>query len=396
MVIACRVLVLVLFVGAIVGCGSAEPSRSSGDSSPGGAESVEDGGDVSPSPRKETVEGDSPEETPNGQPDASGPGEPGAGTSSAKKSRGEGGEAFESLPDENQWKSWGEALMSGSSEQRSSAAESIAQCLDPLAPETVANLLTHESVHVRRGVAFYLLDRLDPNDPTVAAAMTEALSDEDATVRHIALSAVRRLPESSQASAVVQLVTMLTPDREDAANRAAIVRLVASLERQADAALPRLVEILREDPDASVRSAAVAAIPRIAGPERAVTELSEALVKESDPGVQGVLVVRLGKLGPAAAGAVDPLADKLKTNDHELQRKVIDALIAIGKPSVPRLIEALQAKDVPTRRLAVFALGSLSAVAAEATEPLRACLNDDDEQVRQLAQVALLRIQAGR
>ncbi|MCH5374198.1 MAG: HEAT repeat domain-containing protein, partial [Planctomycetes bacterium] len=211
--------------------------------------------------------------------------------------------------------------------------------------------------------------------------------------RHIALSAIKRLPAASLHSAVPHLIAMLDPDREDAVNRAAIVRLLGSLDGQAESAFPRLSEVLRGDPDSSVRSAAAVAIARIAEPSRAADELRQALEDEQDVAVRGVIVARLARLGPAAAGAVDVLADALKTDDHEMQRKLIDALIAIGKPSVPRLIEFVDAPVVQTRRLAVFALGSLSPFAAEAVGPLKERLNDEDEQVRQLAQVALVRIQ---
>jgi HEAT repeat protein len=303
---------------------------------------------------------------------------------------------LDGLPPDEQWQAWSQSLMGGTPDARRSAADAIAQTLNPFSPGQVAGLLRHDSPGVRRCAAFYLLERFDPNDSRAAGAMAGALTDDDATVRHIALSAVRRLPAAKLVSVVPQLTAMLRSQREDATSRASIVRLLAGLERQGESALPLLVELLLTDPDGTVRSAAAVAIPRMADPGQAADWLRQALAKEADPAVQTVLVVRLGRIGAPAAAAVDALARTLNTGDPELQRKVIDALIAIGEPSVPQLIERLTSPDVQLRRLAVFALGSLGAAAAPAVEPLKACLNDEDEDVRQLAEIALLRIQSSR
>ncbi|MCL4203058.1 MAG: HEAT repeat domain-containing protein [Pirellulaceae bacterium] len=304
--------------------------------------------------------------------------------------------ALDGLPPDAQWQTWSQSLTGGTPDARRSAADAITRTLTPFSPDQVAGLLKHESSGVRRCAAFYLLERFDPNDSKSAAAMAGALSDDDATVRHIALSAVRRLPAAKLVLVVPQLTAILKSPQEDATNRASIVRLLGGLERQAESALPLLVEILQTDPDASVRSAAAVAIPRMADPAQAADWLRQALAKESDPTVQTVLVVRLGRIGSPAAAAVEVLAGTLSTSDQELQRRVIDALIAIGEPSVPQLIELLKSPNVQFRRLAVFALGRLGTVAASAAEPLKACLNDEDAEVRQLAEIALLRVQSSR
>ncbi|TVS18779.1 MAG: hypothetical protein EA424_10215 [Planctomycetaceae bacterium] len=300
------------------------------------------------------------------------------------------------LPPETQWETWCESLMSGTPEARRQAAEGIAQTLRPFSSEDLAALLAHDSAFVRRGVAFDLLERFNPNDDQIAAAFIRSLADQDATVRHIALTAVRRLPHDKLVTALEPLTSLMISPAESSANRIAVIRLIASMQSQAQDALPLLHELLRTDADSAVRSASAVAIARVADPPQAVQWLQGALAGEPDPAVRTVFVVRLGRIGTPAAAALDELSETLRTEDAELQRAVIDAMIAIGKPSVPHLILLLDASDVAIRRLAVFALGNLGPTAADAAEALQARLQDQDGEVRQLAEIALARIASSR
>lgn len=300
------------------------------------------------------------------------------------------------LPPESQWETWCESLMSGAPEARRKAAEGIAQTLRPLSSEDLAALLAHDSAFVRRGVAFDLLERFNPNDEKIAAAFIRSLADQDATVRHIALTAVRRLPHDKLITALEPLTSLMISPAESSANRIAVIRLIASMQSQAQDALPLLNELLRTDSDSAVRSASAVAIARVADPQQAVQWLQRALADEPDPAVRTVFVVRLGRIGTPAAAALDELSQTLRAEDAELQRAVIDAMIAIGKPSVPHLILLLDSSDVAIRRLAVFALGSLGPVAMDATDALQVRLQDQDVEVRQLAEIALARIASSR
>jgi HEAT repeat protein len=268
--------------------------------------------------------------------------------------------------------------------------------LRPFSSEDLTALLAHDSAFVRRGVAFDLLERFNPNDDELAAALVRGLADQDATVRHIALTAVRRLPHDKLVAALEPLTSLFTSPEESSANRIAAIRLIASMQSQAQDALPLLNELLRTDADSAVRSASAVAIARVADPPQAVQWLQRALADEPDPTVRAVLVVRLGRIGTPAAAALDELSQTLRTEDAELQRAVIDAMIAIGKSSVPHLILLLDSSDVAIRRLAVFALGSLGPAATDATESLQAHLQDQDAEIRQLAEIALARIASSR
>lgn len=71
-----------------------------------------------------------------------------------------------------------------------------------------------------------------------------------------------------------------------------------------------------------------------------------------------------------------------------------NALVAIGKPSVPALVEALGSYDVVVRARAAVLLGRLSAVAGAATPALERKVADagEDDEVRREAAKALKKI----
>ena len=79
--------------------------------------------------------------------------------------------------------------------------------------------------------------------------------------------------------------------------------------------------------------------------------------------------------------------------DESVRLEAVNALVAIGRPSVPALIKALDSSNVTVRRHAVLTLGKLGVFASQAVPALNARLTDSDPQVRQLAAEALKLIQ---
>ena len=70
------------------------------------------------------------------------------------------------------------------------------------------------------------------------------------------------------------------------------------------------------------------------------------------------------------------------------------ALLAIGRPAVPQLIQALEDPNVQIRRNVVVTLGKLNTLAVEAVPALKQRLQDADPQVRALAAASLRLIQS--
>lgn len=273
-------------------------------------------------------------------------------------------------------------------------ASSRLETLDSTATSQIAGWLTDSDPALRRGVAFFLVDRFRQDDARMVLAFSEALSDQDPVVRSIALSVAKRFPSDAAVAAIPRLIPILKNVEETAHERASAARLLRALGPDAREAMPALAAAMTDDPDESVRTASLMAIEKIAKPEEAATLFVRALTDDEQANVRGLAAVRLGRLGPASVAAVDALAEALADDDSAVRRKAADSLVAIGIPSVEPLIKKLKSPNTQTRLLAVFALGRLGPFSKPAVDALKPLLDDEDAEVRQLAALALQRIGA--
>lgn len=288
---------------------------------------------------------------------------------------------------------WIADLVSENLPARTQAERNLAELGDRAEPQLLA-ALNDDSPAIRRAAAFTLLEMFDPRDEKMVAAFRLALADDDRTVRHIALQAVKDLPHADLVSALPRLAQMLDSRRESEANRGEVARLIGKLESDAHSMLPALMRAAREDPSAKVRSACLFTISRVADAAAVVSVCQEALNKDNDATVRAVAAARLGRIGPAASEAAADLGRTLEDKDDSVRRAAADALVRIGPLAVPVLIQSLESKDPRARQWAVFALGNLGPAAQPATAALRKRLNDEDPAVRQLTEAVLVRLQA--
>jgi HEAT repeat protein len=182
----------------------------------------------------------------------------------------------------------------------------------------------------------------------------------------------------------------LSEDPEPSVRAAALGALARLDELGAD----RLVEALG-DPEPSVRLRACRIAGRIASgesPLRPASALLGALtgaLGDSDFAVAETAAWALGEWGPASAGApVEALCRSVREHPDVLCREAaVAALGAIGvERALPSILGALE--DRPTvRRRAAIALAAFGDPTAE--EGLRRCLGDRDWQVRQVAEELL-------
>ncbi len=166
---------------------------------------------------------------------------------------------------------------------------------------------------------------------------------------------------------------------------------------------------LLSDPDWVVRREAVITLGEM-GDERCVEPLARAL-RDGDWQVREVAIEAMGQVGSpavdtllklirdwevrkyaiAALGKIrdervlDPLM--LQLRNDEFKDDAIDALVALGEPSVEKLIGALRDKDENVRKCAVLALGKIKS--SEAIDPLITMLGDKDWFTRLTAAAAL-------
>jgi len=149
------------------------------------------------------------------------------------------------------------------------------------------------------------------------------------------------------------------------------------------------------DGDPFVRWAAARVLGKVAPakPVLLVAALAEKVGDENGD-VRITVLAALERYGPAAVGAVKEVSQALKGGDEQTRLWAVRVLAAIGpegreKTTAP-LLEALSAKEVAVRRIAVRALAGFGKPGATATDALRAALKDDDAEVRRLASEALL------
>jgi len=132
------------------------------------------------------------------------------------------------------------------------------------------------------------------------------------------------------------------------------------------------------DGDWQVREVAIDALGQIGSP--AVEKLIK-LLRDWD--VRKYAIIALGKIRDERV--LDPLMHQLR--NEEFKEYATNALVEVGQPAVPRLIEALKDKDDNVRKQAVLVLGRIKQ--PEAVDSLIAMLTDKDWYTRLTAAAAL-------
>ncbi|MGZ8515059.1 MAG: Npt1/Npt2 family nucleotide transporter [Candidatus Limnocylindrales bacterium] len=191
-------------------------------------------------------------------------------------------------------------------------------------------------------------------DPQVAAALLEASSAPEATVRRMAVGLLARLHGSDAGEALVRAL-----DDDDPGVRAAAIDGLASLGPPSDMADPVAARL--DDPDEQVRAAAVRAVARLSG--GAFTERLETLAVDPSMPVRAAVAVALDDLDGGARGRV---AAQLADPSPEVRRSAIEAVAAVGGVAhgdtiAPILINALDDDSPRVRRTAADLLARRTA-----------------------------------
>ncbi len=202
-----------------------------------------------------------------------------------------------------------------------------------------------------------------------------------------------------------ELTGKVTASAEPAAEPAAEVALE---EEKVKDEIDIQIDLLK-DPDWVVRREAAITLGEM-GDERCVEPLCNAL-RDGDWQVREVAIDALGQIGSPAVEmlikllrdwdvrkyainalgkirderVLDPLMAQLR-ND-EFKDDATNALVELGEPAMPRLINALKDKDELVRKQAVLALGQIRHT--DAIDPLIAMLGDSDWFTRLTAAAAL-------
>ncbi|QDT99265.1 HEAT repeat domain-containing protein [Gimesia aquarii] len=129
------------------------------------------------------------------------------------------------------------------------------------------------------------------------------------------------------------------------------------------------------------------------------------LLKSDQPKVRYDAARSLNKFGAKAKPAIKPLIAALKDDGAptefgiqilgpRVRDAASDALVRIGRPAVPALIEALSHKNNTTREMAAKTLGELGPLAKNSISTLTKTLDDPEDEVRCSAIGAIVRVGA--
>lgn len=264
------------------------------------------------------------------------------------------------------------------------AADAARQLRVPGAGEHVIGWLNDSERRVRVAAAEVL--RTSPTERAVSQ-LGRVLGDPDVEVRIAAAEALANAGRSEAALALLGHLDDSSPQVRRAVvmalgvlgDKRAVVPLIGKIqdaqpqvrravahtlgelgERRATAVL---ILALR-DPDESVRSEALGALGELRDPE-AVSSVSASVEHDTSSAVKAAALDTLGRIG--SSEAVTALSKALSGDDAELTEAARAALVRVGEPAVPRLIDCLGGQPPPSvADQCAMALGELHAKRAGA------------------------------
>ena len=183
--------------------------------------------------------------------------------------------------------------------------------------------------------------------------------------------------QDSQAPSDEQTLRKLTLLAKDKDPERALHALKA-LGRMGEAAVPFLVELLKDD-DSGVREVAAVELGKLGAKAKSSVPFLIETLKDKDSIVRGAAAKALGKLGREGKASVPALIDALNDKDWSARWKAASALGDIGpeaKAAVPALASLLKDKEV--RPFPAYALASIGPEAKSAIPALVELLKDAD------------------
>ncbi len=243
------------------------------------------------------------------------------------------------------------------------------------------------------------LGQLGPLARAGVPALRRSLDDPDFHVRLAAAAALARIdPQHRQARE-----PLLAALRDgDADCRKAAAMSLADLGPWSAPAVPALLTVLH-DTDADARAAAGFALGRIvpeaqdheARAAEVAAALGGVLRRDKDKGVRFWVVHALLRFGPEARPAKGALADALRVDGPVIADPAADALVRLGRPGMPALVDALKDPECRARARIAEYMGEMGPAAGVALPALRAALRDEDPGLRLAASAALLQVDRG-
>jgi HEAT repeat protein len=238
--------------------------------------------------------------------------------------------------------------------------------------------------------AAYALGSIGASDQETTAALTQALTKDNTFLQMVAAWAIAKSHPDDEAAmrlAVEKLTQGLRSN--DASLRTAAAKGLQMLKAPPELIAPAMIAVVN-DPDPDVQANVVSAVAGLG--EVVVPRVASAL---ENPQLRGPAVQVLTRLGPKAAGAVQPLIAASQGADPHLQTEINLALAAIGPAAAPAtdlLAAAISSEHPGIRESALYALREIGPGAKAAREPLVQRMQADDSFAAFASAWALARI----
>lgn len=188
-------------------------------------------------------------------------------------------------------------------------------------------------------------------------------------------------------------------DSKEIAQRRGGAFALGKLGRHADSQLPQLLDIMQNDPDASVRDAAAFAVGNICKESIAATQNAEVLnalrkVLQSDNShwVRRSAAYAIGCMGRFGEEALPELDRAVKDSHPAVRQNVAWTLGQIGRSGIVTLRKALLDDNKYVLRDAAAAIGRMNSDGKQAVPELLRCSGHADAEVRKASLIALVRL----
>jgi HEAT repeat protein len=208
------------------------------------------------------------------------------------------------------------------------------------------------------------------------AALQRAMTKDNAFLQMIAAWSIAKLhpdDEPAQKAAIEKLTQGLK--NSDAGIRTAAAKSLQMLKAPPAMVAPALIALVN-DPDPETQENAISAVASLG--ESVVPRAVNAL---ANPQLRGPAARVLARIGPKAAGAVQPLIAAAKDGDPQFRAEINFALAAIGAASAPAsqmLAESVASDDPHIRESALYALREIGPGAKAASPALVKRMQTDD------------------
>lgn len=282
-----------------------------------------------------------------------------------------------------------EKVGQGDTEIRQQAILALA-AIGPGAKDSVPVLLEALKQPATASAASYALGTIGQLPAEAENAIRNNLEADDALIRTVSAWTLSKLhPDDAEiARRVVEIAAEAIKDERPYV-RSAAVQVLIDANPKADVLLPALDAALQDAPE-DVVAETLDAVARMG--EASLPRLMAALKQEK---LQARAASILGRMGPAAAPAVEPLTGLLDSPDARVRREAMFALAKIGPAAdsaVPALIKVFESGDPAQRYGAGYALGRIGPAAIEAKPLLLKTEAAEDEFLSLLSTWALARI----